>query len=961
MEFEAQEETENRRDTLARGLSARIRKMKREPGMLEKLWRFLRGRDQDERKKGTVSEVTTVDSVETLSNASVPSEQDVKSVSLEIVERKEVLSPIRIATYRDLLKVDPNRPLPAEAEYPPLPRKVKALSVDEIMAIYAGPIRQAADDLPMSEEEIDAYFMPVIRRALSYMHLLPASQFNHHNGIGGLFAHSLQVAGTAVQIGKRKVFNRRDTPRQLYNNGKRWLFGCWLSGFLHDIGKPATDVIVTAEGETWYANAENLTEWLALNNKSEYSFVWQSGGHRKHQQSTLFFVREIVSPDTFAWLAAFGSRDIWEACETALTTPDYTGPNGLVAEVVREADEIVSGDDIRERNAGIIDSRRMGGGLPAADFILDAIRLMLSEKTMEVNARRSFLFVTTVGSFLIWSTSTVERIYARVLEDKHTSVPKQIDRMLDCLVGGGVLEPAPQEISPASRYYWPLIVDLYPSKVFRAVKLRSNFSIFNGMVAPEPCLAIINGFSGNPPEILEAWEAKHGKLLTDQAVVKNTADIPVCALSTDAPEDNDALTAENDLSEAAYAEYARENPNKTGSEAEKVDDEPQANLQVHQAEEGAAFKTALLQCLQVPMDSNVKNEKESNEEMGQELQADLSHRPSVQVKSPSREDHSGLERTILDACECSFLSPPVDDEPMTHLTEEAEHPRVLPEVRTSLVSSLSESGSRELIPVMVSESSENPPPLKIKTVIVSRPSDAEAPSFPEEDQTEATGTGAEDTTDVDRDAESEDDELSASDAVIDEEIYKTTQTERGKAYGSKEIAQKRAKAVKTMAAKADADTEQHAVKIAGGGIVLMTNDGDVRPIALSAEAGTSVSPPSSKTSFEAAEEGSMPSSEGSSGVSSDPRSWSVTKKLAYLREEAIQGLLTDSRLWFPDGVVRVSDTEYRGVAEKIFERGAELGLDRVKVKKLQTGFQPDSWKISFSEEARGLVISIRKK
>lgn len=27
-----------------------------------------------------------------------------------------------------------------------------------------------------------------------YMHLLPASQFHHHNGIGGLFAHSLQVA-----------------------------------------------------------------------------------------------------------------------------------------------------------------------------------------------------------------------------------------------------------------------------------------------------------------------------------------------------------------------------------------------------------------------------------------------------------------------------------------------------------------------------------------------------------------------------------------------------------------------------------------------------------------------------------------------------------------------------------------------------------------------------------------------
>lgn len=377
----------------------------------------------------------------------------------------------------------------------------------------ADAIRQSADDLPMEREEIDTYFLPVVRRGLMYMHLLPASQFHHHNGIGGLFAHSLQVATLAVRLGKQKVFNQRDTPRELYQNSKRWLFGCWLAGFLHDIGKPVTDVIVTGDGETWYPYSSSLTAWLDDNNIREYHFIWQSAGHNRHQQSTLMFVREIVPQKTFDWLVDYGARAIWEACESTLVNPSKAG--NLIAEVVQQADEFTSGEDIKARNEGQIDGRRMGGSMPAAEYIMDALRLLIADGIIRVNEKGSILHVTTSGTFIIWTTKASELIYARVLEEKHASVPRKIDRMLDCLVTGGCVEPVPQDVNPVGGYIWPVVYDMHPEHPFKSIKLRSTHVLFNGLVPPEPTLAIINGWEGQNPAVIEAWEAKHGKLLSE--------------------------------------------------------------------------------------------------------------------------------------------------------------------------------------------------------------------------------------------------------------------------------------------------------------------------------------------------------------------------------------------------------------------------------------------------------------
>ena len=516
---------------------------------------------------------------ETVQPSDIRDATDIESEDMETVDGLS-RKPVSIANYRDLIQVLNNKPkLNRFSEYPPQPRSIEAVSVDEIMAYFADAIRGSADDLPMDREEIDAYFLPVVRRGLMYMHLLPASQYHHHNGIGGLFAHSLQVAALAVRLGKQKVFSQRDTPRELYQNGKRWLFACWLAGFLHDIGKPVTDVTVTAQGETWYPYTSSLIAWLQDNNIREYQFIWKSAGYNRHRLSTLMFVKDIVPPQTFVWLAEYGARCIWETCESALIEAKANG--NLIAEIVNQADEITSGEDIRERNEGKIDSRRLGGGLPAADFIIDALHLLVADKTIRVNERGSILHVTTSGTFLIWTLKASELIYARVLEEKHTSVPRKMDRMLDCLVTGGLVEPVPVDVNSVGGYFWPVIFDFYPEHPFKSIKLRSTHILFNGLIPPEPSLAIINGWEGQNPAVIAEWEKKHGKLVAE-SVREEIPEAHPLPVEIPSAHDNDPDAA---AGEASYFGQTNREPTPTGHQplseednAERFDENFKAQL-----------------------------------------------------------------------------------------------------------------------------------------------------------------------------------------------------------------------------------------------------------------------------------------------------------------------------------------------------------------------------------------------
>ena len=87
-----------------------------------------------------------------------------------------------------------------EAAYPPLPRSFPALTVSQTLDLYGAYVHRTAEELPLKTADFNALALPVIRKAICYMHLLPAAKDYHHKGMGGLLAHSFEVGILAQSI-----------------------------------------------------------------------------------------------------------------------------------------------------------------------------------------------------------------------------------------------------------------------------------------------------------------------------------------------------------------------------------------------------------------------------------------------------------------------------------------------------------------------------------------------------------------------------------------------------------------------------------------------------------------------------------------------------------------------------------------------------------------------------------------
>ena len=55
-------------------------------------------------------------------------------------------------------------------------------------------IREIKQASSLSYDEFDSFILPVITNYARYVHLLPASETDHHSDLGGLFRHGLEVA-----------------------------------------------------------------------------------------------------------------------------------------------------------------------------------------------------------------------------------------------------------------------------------------------------------------------------------------------------------------------------------------------------------------------------------------------------------------------------------------------------------------------------------------------------------------------------------------------------------------------------------------------------------------------------------------------------------------------------------------------------------------------------------------------
>src|SRR5690606_31564066 len=129
---------------------------------------------------------------------------------------------------REIFKNDLQRSLP-----PADPAKLIAMNKDLI--------DQAYQHLGLSEYEIDRYYVSVVRSFAEYVQLLPASEKHHHNGVGGLFRHSLEVGTAASRLTLGKSFCGGLAGDIRVRSKVRWPVAVTIAAMLHDIGKAIYD------------------------------------------------------------------------------------------------------------------------------------------------------------------------------------------------------------------------------------------------------------------------------------------------------------------------------------------------------------------------------------------------------------------------------------------------------------------------------------------------------------------------------------------------------------------------------------------------------------------------------------------------------------------------------------------------------------------------------------------------
>lgn len=210
------------------------------------------------------------------------------------------------------------------------------VSLDAVIAYNAGAIRALFAAVGLSQEELDKYLLPTIRRVAALVHLLPASGGYHHKECGGLLEHSLEVAWKAAQNGKRAYFSDDPANPNKAENQRKWLLATVLGALCHDCGKVLSDVVVrdaALTGDKYPAfTGTSLAEWLESKGCRRYYVYWKGNG-KEHENQLVHLYRDLIPVETNRYLGDTISGDLAEYFRMKL-------PKGkmVLNDIITEAD-----------------------------------------------------------------------------------------------------------------------------------------------------------------------------------------------------------------------------------------------------------------------------------------------------------------------------------------------------------------------------------------------------------------------------------------------------------------------------------------------------------------------------------------------------------------------------------------------------------------------------------------------
>lgn len=379
-----------------------------------------------------------------------------------------------------------------DATWPPAPHPVEALSVHDLFRANGKLIRDLCYATTLSEEESEKFLLPVITNLARIVHLTPASEYDHHQGYGGLFTHSLEVAYYAANDAKTTIFDRSASPKDLYMNKRRWILTAVLAALAHDIGKPFTDMEITAPNGQHWVQDEPIVDWLRKNGIKSYYISFRPGReHNVHKSASLANSGMLIPKETFTFLGltGYGEQMLKEFRNALLEGKE----GGLIGKILDNADGLSRRvDQLRQRK---IRPEFKNVAHPQGDQLLKAIRVLIQHAFWTTNRDRdSRVFNTKQGCYIVWSEDVVAQARAQALDMGFESLPSDMLRLATVLVDAGAAIRNSDEVSNTHNVFWRVTPIVLGNMQVDCIRLADPQLIFDA-TPPAAIEAIVEGLA----------------------------------------------------------------------------------------------------------------------------------------------------------------------------------------------------------------------------------------------------------------------------------------------------------------------------------------------------------------------------------------------------------------------------------------------------------------------------------
>lgn len=323
-------------------------------------------------------------------------------------------------------------------KYPPDPEGFPVISVDDLVNSQKELIATIKKSIRFTtEDQWHELFLDAIRKYAAFVHLLPASENNHHCGVGGLFRHGLEVALGTINRGYHYSQDINNPPSLNRKLEERWSYACFIAGLLHDFGKPVTDMLVNSpDGRLrWSPTSGSLHKWATDNNLERYFVHHRKDRQDKHKAASAAFAYHVMSDQAKAYLEVV-SVDLLQEVNDAIYGTENNAP--LVG-YVKKSDSMSCEDDKKRNPFGEVAGRAFQGKASPALTVLSTIRTMISEGKLTPNKMGGHLWVLNGAVYLEWPVAW-NKVYNE-LYSPSVGVPRDPQTILELLHDANIIVP----------------------------------------------------------------------------------------------------------------------------------------------------------------------------------------------------------------------------------------------------------------------------------------------------------------------------------------------------------------------------------------------------------------------------------------------------------------------------------------------------------------------------------------